>query len=146
MPAVTSKNDSKESSHESAQAMHHQVIARKGKNGASYLRSSLPGTLIVACRSPSSQPSDDFNEFLLLLETVLDLVLSGSFQPHIFASSSTARSLSRIWPDSSRIILARKASKLVRPWAESSRLSVRLKSACFLMRKAEATQASSSEP
>ena len=32
------------------------------------------------------------------------------------------------------------------PWAESSRLSVRLKSACFLMREAEATQASFSEP
>jgi hypothetical protein len=38
---------------------------------------SLSGTLMVACRSPSSKPSDDFNEFLPLLETMLELVLLG---------------------------------------------------------------------
>jgi len=36
---------------------------------------TLGGTLIVACRSPSSQPRYDFNEFLLLFECMLELVL-----------------------------------------------------------------------
>ena len=40
-------------------------------------RASSSGTLIVACRSPSAQSSDDFNEFLLLLESMLELVLLG---------------------------------------------------------------------
>jgi hypothetical protein len=34
----------------------------------------LSGTLIVACRSTSSQPSDDFNKLLLLLEIMIDFV------------------------------------------------------------------------
>jgi hypothetical protein len=34
----------------------------------------LSGTLIVACRSTSSQPSDDFNKLLLLLEIMVDFV------------------------------------------------------------------------
>jgi hypothetical protein len=55
--------------------MHHEVMWGKGKDGASYLRTRLPGTLIVASRSPSSKPFDHFNEFLPLLETVLNLVL-----------------------------------------------------------------------
>ena len=37
-------------------------------------RASLSSTLIVARRSTSAQSSDDFNEFLPLLETMLDLV------------------------------------------------------------------------
>jgi hypothetical protein len=35
---------------------------------------ALSGTLIVAYRSTPSQPSDDFNEFLLRLVPMLDLV------------------------------------------------------------------------
>jgi hypothetical protein len=35
----------------------------------------LSSTLIVSYRSAPSQPSDDFNEFLPLLETMLELVL-----------------------------------------------------------------------
>ena len=54
---------------------------------------ALSGTLIVVCRSTSSQPSDDFNEFLPLHETMLELVLLGSFHPHILASSCIAPSL-----------------------------------------------------
>ena len=38
-------------------------------------RANLSGTLIVPYRSTSSQPGDDFNEFLLLLESMLELVL-----------------------------------------------------------------------
>ena len=38
-------------------------------------RRQLSGTLIVACRSTSSQPRYDFNEFLLLFESMLELVL-----------------------------------------------------------------------
>ena len=40
-------------------------------------RASLSGTLIVPCRSTSAQPSDHFNEFLPLLESMLELVLLG---------------------------------------------------------------------
>ena len=43
-----------------------------------------PRNLMSSSVSSSSAPCSNF---------------SGSFQPHIFASSSTARSLSRIWPD-----------------------------------------------
>ena len=35
---------------------------------------SLSGTLIVVCRSTSAQSCDDFNEFLLRLVPMLDLV------------------------------------------------------------------------
>jgi hypothetical protein len=35
---------------------------------------ALFGTLIVACHSPSSQPSDNLNELLPLPETMLELV------------------------------------------------------------------------
>jgi hypothetical protein len=38
------------------------------------LSASLSGTLIVAYRSTPSQPSNDFNEFLLLLEIMVDFV------------------------------------------------------------------------
>jgi hypothetical protein len=38
---------------------------------------ALFGTVIVACHSPSSQPSDNLNELLPLPETMLDLVLLG---------------------------------------------------------------------
>ena len=37
-------------------------------------RASSSGTLIVACRSTPSQLCDDFNEFLLLLEIMVDFV------------------------------------------------------------------------
>ena len=35
---------------------------------------ALPDILVVPHRSASSQPSDDFNEFLLLLEIMVDFV------------------------------------------------------------------------
>jgi len=38
---------------------------------------SLSGTLIVPCRSPSAQSSDDFNQVLLRLVSMLELVLLG---------------------------------------------------------------------
>ena len=53
----------------------------------------LLATLIVACRSTSSQPSDDFNEFLPLLETCSISWRSGACHPHILASSCIAPSL-----------------------------------------------------
>jgi hypothetical protein len=36
---------------------------------------ALPGTLIVACRSTSAQSCDDFNQVLLRLVSMLELVL-----------------------------------------------------------------------
>jgi len=64
-------------------------------------RASLSSTLITAYRSPSAQSSDDFNEFLLLLEIMVDFVaLRGRQSPFIHRMHSgmaRSRTLLRIF-------------------------------------------------
>ena len=53
---------------------------------------ALTGTLIVACCSTSSKPCDDFNEFLPLPETMLELVLLWLIRSAHLASNCIAPS------------------------------------------------------
>ena len=54
---------------------------------------SLAGTVIGPCRSTSSQTCDDFDELLLLLEPILELVALRSPAIHRFWQGSALRQI-----------------------------------------------------